>query len=332
MKNAQTKDRNFFSVLFIVFVFLLMSIINVGLCSPLQSQTKPAKKIESKVKAGGEKIKSKFNETADSLSKEKIHESIDQAMDYLDKEALKERIDEIADYLDRDKIKDFIDYIADHLDKEKVKEMIDFLAESLDREKIKDVADNVIESFDKEKIKEEFNQTVNQITSSLQAATHALEKELLQVGSNKNAVQDLIKKYNWKQYIQDSVSYGPATLSNLKLGGLKRPFIVANPGQEVDGEVVCFLNPKECSSLSLYRVVLGLKHRGGQTTIFNHFGLRAGKETDHFTLKAPKEKGVYEIAFQVVKAAREATALKSWEEPTESGYGQPATIGLLIVH
>ena len=55
------------------------------------------------------------------------------------------------------------------------------------------------------------------------------------------------------------------------------------------------------------------------------------KETDPFTLVAPKQKGIYEVAFRLAKAASEGTALQSWNAHDENGWGEPVTLGLLIV-
>ncbi len=320
---------------------LLIGLTNVGYCGSIKEDaTKKietaAKKTEATVKkieknVSADKIKEKFHQAADSLSKEKVHESIDQVADYLDKDKLKEAVDAIADYFDKDKIKEFIDYVAEYLDRDKIKEMIDVVADAVDREKVKEAVDQVVGSIDKEQVKQAFDESVDQIAASLQEATHSLEQEISHLGNNKNRIQDVVKKYNWNKWLPDQASYGPATLSGLKLGGVKKA-IVAKPGQKIEGEVVCSLDRKECSALSLYRVVLGIKNKGGQTTVFNHFGIRAGKETDHFTLTAPKEKGVYQVGFRVVEAAREGTAIQAFDDRNnENGWGEPVTIGVIIV-
>ena len=267
----------------------------IGFCGSTKEPEKFLKKVENSISS--EKIKSKFHEAADSISKEKVHESIDQVADYLDPEKLKSEVDQIASYLDRDKIKEFIDYAADYLDKDKIKEMIDAVAQVLNREKIKGAVDEIAANVDVEKIKDTFDESADQIAASFHDAIHNLEDELHQVGNNKDAILTTVKKYNCGQWIPNQAVYGPATLSNLKLAGSKK-VVVAKPGQPIEGEVVCSFDRKQCDSLGLYRVVLGIKNGKGQTTVFNHFGFRAGKETDHFTLVAPKEKGVYEVGFR----------------------------------
>jgi hypothetical protein len=328
MKSTPKKEKKIAATLGLYSTLIFVSMANVGYCGAAKESAKVLKKVENAVSS--DNIKAKFHEAADSISKEKVHESIDMAADYLDPEKMKDKVDEIADYLDRDKIKEFIDYAADHLDRDKIKGMIDAVAEVMDREKIKGAVDQVASSIDVEQIKDKFDESVDQIAASLEDATHNLQDELRQLGNNKNAISSTVKKYNWNQWIPDQAVYGPATLSNLKLSGGKKS-VVARPGQQIEGEVVCNLDRKKCSALSLYRVVLGIKNQGGQTTVFNHFGLRAGKETDHFTLVAPKEKGVYEVGFRVVEAAREGTAIQSWDERDENGWGEPVVIGVIIV-
>lgn len=322
---------------YLLSTFLLVGSTHVGYCSSLkQEAVKHAvtKKAEETVKTieknvNPEKIKEKFHEAADSLDKEKVHESIDKVADYLDKEKLKDAVDTIADTFDKETIKEFIDYAAEYFDRDKIKGMIDMVADSMDREKVKEAVDQVIGSIDKEQIKQSFDRSVDQIAASFQEATRTLEEELSHLGNNKTKVQEVVQKYNWNKWIPDKASYGPATLSNFKLGGYRKA-VIAKPGQKIEGEVECALNRKECAPLSLYRVVLGIKNKGGQTTVFNHFGLRAGKETDHFTLTAPQEKGIYQVGFRVVEAAREGTAIQAFEEP-ENGMGDPVPIGVIIV-
>jgi hypothetical protein len=310
--------------------FLLPFVLTcqIGYCGSVKEPERILKRAEESISS--EKIKAKFHEATDAISREKVHEKIDSAADYLDPESLKEKVDEIADYLDREKVKEFVDYLADNLDKEKVKQMIDMAAEVLDRERIKQGVDQIADAIDVEKIQGKFDESVDKIAGSLKEATGNLEQELRSLGSNKDAIQGVLKKYKWNQWIKDRAIYGPATLSNFKLGSSKKVAIV-HSGQEIKGEVTCNVDRKQCSAFSMYRVVLGIKNQGGQTTVFNHFGLRAGKETDPFTLVAPRQKGIYEVAFRLTKAASEGMALQSWDAHDENGWGEPVTLGLLIV-
>jgi hypothetical protein len=328
MKYVQKQEKPEVAVLFLYSVFFFfLALCNVGICGS-KEPVKTLKKVENAVNK--EEIKSKFHEAADSVDREKVHESIDKVADYLNPDELKRGVDEIADYLDKDKIKQFIDYAAERLDRDTIKRMIDVAAEALDRDKIKGVVNQVADSIDVEQIKESFDSSVDEIAASLRDATHSLESEIQRLGSNNSAIRKSISNYSWNELIPDQASYGPATLSHLKLCGAKKVAVV-KPGQVVEGEVVCALNGKKCSALGLYRVVLGIKDQGGQTTIFNHFGLRAGKETDSFSLVAPKKKGVYEVGFLVVEAAREGTALRAWDDLEKTDSQKAVPIGVIVV-
>jgi hypothetical protein len=345
MKQAQVKKILSFFLLSSLFVFTLPSNGYCDLSCKLKKEVTRAKdeaiqkavqvkdqavnKIE-KV-ADRDAIKHQLHKATDkaanALSPEKIHQSIDQMAEYFDKEKMKATVDEVANYFDPEKLKATIDFIAERVDREQIKDMIDLFAEAVNRDKLKETVDYALAYFNKDQIKQTVDQSVDWIADTLQDATQSLQQEISALGNNTNAIYDVIQKHNLSRWVTGKASYGPATLSNLKLGGLKKSIAIAKPGEHVDGEIVCAFDRSKCSALSLYRVVLGIKDVGGQTTVFNHFGLRAGKETDHFTLTAPKEKGVYQVGFRVVEAAREETALRSWD----NAEGEPVTIGLLIV-
>lgn len=327
-------------------ICLFAGTLNVATCAPTKAKAvkdNTLKKVEdtaSKAKdkvqnalsnVSKEDVKAKFHQATDALNDEKVNETIDEIADYFDKEKIKAGVDEIANYFDQDKIKSFIDFAAENFDRDKIKNLIDLLADTFDREKVKEVLDQFIASIDKEKVKETFDESVDNVAATLQDVTQDLEEELKQLGGNKNVVQQTLRKHNYEKWFSHNVSYGPATLSHLKLGSNGKPVAIVKPGETVEGEVECAFDRKQCSPLSLYRVVLGIKDRGGQTTVFNHFGLRAGHETDHFTLKAPREKGVYQVGFKVVEAAREGTAIQAWDNSNEYNEAEPAIIGLLIV-
>lgn len=308
---------------------LVVGLPQAGFCASVQKKVeKTIKKAESEVNR--DKVKEKFHEVAEAIDVEKIDEKVDRAADYFDVDKLKAQIDQIADALDREKLKEFIDIAAEYLDRDKIKAAIDMVADLLDREKVKAFIHEIAANIDKEQIKEKFDQSVDKVADSLETVVSSLEKDLTGVGNNPYAIQNLLHGYDWNKWIPNQASSGPATLSNLKLGGGKN-VIVVSPGQRIDGEVQCALNKQACSPLSLYRVVLGIKNRGGQTTIFNHFGIKAGKEVDRFTLVAPRQKGIYQLAFRVATTAREATAIEAWDKESDANLGHPAPIGLIIV-
>jgi hypothetical protein len=336
------KNYKLISIFRIASVCLFVGALNIATCASTKANNN-LKKVEDVAKAAKNKVqgalsnvskedvKAKFHEAADALSEEKVNETVDEIADYFDKDKIKAGVDEIANYFDQDKIKSFIDFAAENLDRDKIKNLIDLLADTFDREKIKDVLGQFVASIDKEKVKETFDDSVDKVAATFNEVTQDLEGELKQLGNNPNVIQQALRKHNYEKWFSHAVSYGPATLSHLKLGSSGKAVAIVKPGETVEGEVECAFDRKQCSPLSLYRVVLGIKDRGGQTTVFNHFGLRAGHETDHFSLKAPREKGVYQVGFKVVEAAREGTAIQAWDDSNEYNDREPAVIGLLIV-
>jgi len=200
-----------------------------------------------------------------------------------------------------------------------------------DREKIQGTLNQAITSLDVDQINATVDRSVDQTLDVLQQKIYTLENEINSLESDIHAIQDKIRDYHWEKWLPSHASYGSATLSDLKLGETHAPVILTAPGQQIEGEVVCSLNREQCSPLKMYRVVLGIKNRGGQITVFNHFGLHAGKEVEHFTIEAPNERGIYQVGFKVVETIWTDTALKSWEEDTENDGGTPAIIGLIVV-
>ena len=156
-----------------------------------------------------------------------------------------------------------------------------------------------------------------------------LKKDVDKVKGDYEAVQKHLDKYKWKGIIEDRATSGVATLAHLKLNGHSKAAVV-HPGDKVECEVQAFLDREKCSALSLYRVVIGLKGVGPQTTICNYLGSVAGDSIEKFTLTAPLEPGVYEVRFRVVESFTETEARNSWtvegNEPDNT-----TTIGAIIV-
>jgi hypothetical protein len=297
----------------------ISSLFLTGGISPLHAAVAPVAR---------DTVKQKFHETADKVNKETINQTVDQIADYFDKDKIKETIDTIADSLDKEKIKDMIDMIAEHLDRDKLKDMVDLAADYFDREKVKQTLDQLVDRVDKEAIKDKFDKTVDQVANAFDEAADFVYNTTAELGTDVKAIQNRLDQHNWKGLIRDKTTWDVATLSGLKLNGHKKVAIV-KPGEQVQGEVICSLNRDKCSALSLYRVVVGIKNRGGPTTVCSHFGLRAGEEKDSFVLTAPKEKGVYPIGFRVVKSALETTALNQWEEKPND---PTPVVGLIVVN
>jgi predicted transcriptional regulator len=301
-----------------------------------ESTLVPAGKVSNKLESAQKKIeasfdkeevKRKFHEATDALTEEKICETVDEVADYFDPEYLKENVDRIAQYLDKEKVVQTAMMVIQYLDRDKIKDWIDFTAGYFDREKVKDILVKMLQHLDKEKIKNTFDRGVEQVADSLDRTVDYIRKQVIESEIDVATLQGDINSYDWKKLIADRVSSDAITLSHLKLNG-KRKVVIAKPGEEIKGEVVCSTDRNHLSSLSKYHVILGIKDHGMPKPIYNHLGLSASRERNAFTLIAPKERGVYRVGFQVVKTPLESTALKKWEER----YAETPTVGLIIVH
>jgi predicted metal-dependent hydrolase len=337
-------------------VFLSICILSTGLFTSGTSSayagvvTEKVKEVGNKIetKAIKEKVKDKVHEVANELDKDKINATVDQVADYFDTEKMKETVDQIAEYLDKDKIKQTIDMVSEYLDKDKVKEFIDATAEYLNREKVKESLDMLVDYIDKEKLKKTADNTIDQVSQKIdktvgqvkakvsKAAEYVddsfdktidfIKNEVAQASGDFEAVQRHLNSYDWGRMISEKTTSDIATLSDLKLNGYKKIAIV-KAGQPIQGEVVCSLDRPQLHSLSKYKVAVGIKNQEGQTTIYNHFGLFAGKEKNTFVLTAPKEKGIYQVEFHVITPASENPTAKI----AQARGSENPTIGLIIV-
>jgi hypothetical protein len=143
------------------------------------------------------------------------------------------------------------------------------------------------------------------------------------------AIQDYLDNYHWKGVVQDEATSDAVTLKHLKLNGHSRA-VVVKKGERIECSVKCDLDREKCSALSLYRVVIGLKGQGAQTTIGNELGIVAGESKEKFTLIAPREAGVYQIRFRLVERLLEGSALNAWEKHGKEPDGT-TTIGVIVV-
>src|SRR5579872_1246374 len=116
---------------------------------------------------------------------------------------------------------------------------------------------------------EKIKDFIDDVSDELKKGVDELEGDLI-------AIQDYLDHYHWKGLIEDEASSGPVTLSHLQLNGHSRA-VVVKPGQRIEGIVLCNLDREKCSSLSFYRVVLGIKGQGPQTTVGNELGILGGE-------------------------------------------------------
>lgn len=157
-----------------------------------------------------------------------------------------------------------------------------------------------------------------------------LKKGVDQLGEDLSAVQKYLDNYHWKGLVQDTASSNGVTLKYLNLNGHSKA-VVVRPGERIEGNVLCNIDSSQCSSLQFYRVVLGLKGVGAQTTIGNELGLVAGESQEKFVLIAPKEPGLYQVRFKLVESLLEENALKSWVDGNGHEPDGTTTIGVILV-
>ncbi len=160
--------------------------------------------------------------------------------------------------------------------------------------------------------------------------SEALKKGTDKLGDDFNAIQDYLNNYHWKGLIEEKATSGPATLKHLELNDYSK-VVVVKPGETIEAEVKCNLDPDQCSIYGVYRIVVGLKGKGPQAVIANESGLIAGKTREKFTLLAPEEPGMYQIRFRTVDALFQSTALAAWIDEEGNEPDGTTTIGIIFV-
>ena len=161
-------------------------------------------------------------------------------------------------------------------------------------------------------------------------AKESLNKGIEKMGDNFEAIQEYLEDYSWKGIIQKKATSDAVTLKHLHLNEHSVAVIV-KPSEEVEGVIHCHLDKEKCAPFGLYRVVIGLKGLGAQTTIGNELGIAAGKSKESFILTAPKKPGIYEIRFRLVDSYLKDDALSAWVDDKGHEPDATTTIGLIIV-
>jgi hypothetical protein len=172
-------------------------------------------------------------------------------------------------------------------------------------------------------IDEKIEDFIDDVSEFSKEAVQRFEDDLV-------AIQDYLNNYPWKGLIQDTATSGAVTLKHLKLNGHSKA-VVVKPGECIEGTVQCDLDREQCSSFSLYRVVLGIKGQGAQTTVGNEFGIVAGESNERFTLVAPTEPGIYQIRFRLTESFFEGSALNAWVDENGNEPDGTTTIGIIFV-
>jgi len=170
----------------------------------------------------------------------------------------------------------------------------------------------------------------DEVKGWIEDGSEALKKGVDKLSDDFTAIQKYLDNYHWKGLIEKKATSGPATLKHLKLNGYDRAVIV-KPGEEIEAEVKCDFDSKECSVFGLYRIVVGLKGEDAQAVIGNESGIVAGKSEEKFTLKAPDKAGMYQIRFRTVDALFKDKALNSWKDEQGDEPDGKTTIGVIIV-
>lgn len=172
--------------------------------------------------------------------------------------------------------------------------------------------------------------TEEKIKQGIDDIACSLKKDVDKMENNLVAIQGYLDNYHWKGVIQNEASSGAVTLKHVQLNGHSKA-VVVRPGERIEGSAICNLNRDDCSALSLYRVILGFKGKGAQTTIANELGIAAGESLEYFALIAPKEPGLYELRFRLVENAFGETAFKAWKDPQGNEPDGTTTVGLILV-
>jgi hypothetical protein len=158
----------------------------------------------------------------------------------------------------------------------------------------------------------------------------SLKKTVDKIGDDRVEIQNYLDHHYWKGLVREEATSGAVTLKHLQLNDHPKA-VVVKPGEKITGIVECHLDREQCSALSLYRVVLGIKGQGAQTTIGNELGIVAGKTLEQFTLVAPTEPGIYQIRFKLVVSFFEENALHAWVDDKGNEPEGTTTIGIICV-
>lgn len=109
-----------------------------------------------------------------------------------------------------------------------------------------------------------------------------------------------IKKYTNEMpaigMIMDKVEYDGVTLSNFRFQNGKK-YIICSPNDSVTAHVEYEIDSDKLATFHLHHFIYGLDPSGPQGDLFKTLGFRDSTGDAEFTLKAPKEKGLYQVRF-----------------------------------
>ncbi|CDZ81304.1 hypothetical protein BN1013_01840 [Candidatus Rubidus massiliensis] len=128
--------------------------------------------------------------------------------------------------------------------------------------------------------------------------------------------------------VLDKVKCGPITIEDVRLNRHEKVAIVS-PGETVKGKLRYEIDSDKLD-WNVHHIIVGLKDVGAQDCITHSFGFKDSKGKSTFELKAPKEKGVYEVRFSYAQAFTCEGARDTWDADTDQPSSK-ATMGILIV-
>src|SRR5690348_6823196 len=92
----------------------------------------------------------------------------------------------------------------------------------------------------------------DKVKGTIDQVADGLKKGADKCGDKLDALQKYAENYDWKGLIQGEANSGAVTLSDLRLNGHHR-VVVVHPGDSIDGDVVCFLNPDKVTLSQIYK-------------------------------------------------------------------------------
>ncbi len=143
------------------------------------------------------------------------------------------------------------------------------------------------------------------------------------------SARDYLHTFPWIGLILDEVSYGPMTIKHVRLNDGDKLAIV-KPGEEIKGTLRYKIDSDKQAAFHRHHLVVGIKGIGAQDCVTHSLGLWDSSGTGRFILRAPFEKGVYEVRFFYREALTCKEAKDFWNEEGEEPSNH-ATIGTIIV-
>lgn len=143
------------------------------------------------------------------------------------------------------------------------------------------------------------------------------------------SIDHYVQSYPYLGLVMNEVQYGPITIKDVRLNDHDRVAKVA-PGETVQGKLKYKIDSKGLETLHLHHIIVGLKNVGAQDCIAHSFGVWDSKGKATFELKAPEEKGVYEVRFCYAEALSCHDARETWTQDNDQPSSH-ATMGVLIV-